>query len=371
MNARITPSALRGIVTAPHSKSYAQRYLIASHLSGERILPSFPDAGDDVRATYEALEALRLGQRRIDCKNSGTTARILAQVIAVTAPHAELAVSEQLSKRPLQTLISQPPRAGLYRVVGDTSSQYLSGLLFALPLLDGDSRLEMTTPLESSGYVAITIEVLRQFGITIWGNEHDGWDVSGNQVYRAPASIVCEGDWSSAPVWLGAGAGVIGLNPHTIQPDGIAFLPFCAFSEGVCTLDYSIPFPDHFDVSQNPDLTPLLAVLSAVRLGATVFTGIRRLKIKESDRIASILALVADLGGSARREGESLVVEGTGKLCGGVVDAFGDHRIVMGATLASCFCTNPVTILGADAVSKSYSRFFDDFVALGGHVEFE
>jgi len=371
MIAHITPRALSGSIPAIPSKSYAQRYLIAELLSGTYPFTEFDNAGEDIEATLSAVKSLHAGESAVDCGSSATAARILLQVLAVAYPDVALTCSDQLQKRPLEVLIDNPPQPGVYEVSGSQSSQYISGLMFALPLLEGDSTIALTSPLESSGYVDMTIEVLRQFGIDILPDAHSRWRIPGNQRYRAPSRIECEGDWSNAPVWLAAGAEVTGLSADTLQPDGQAFLAFCARTDKGYRLLPDLAFPAQIDVSQCPDLTPVLAVMAATRRGQTRIVGTRRLRIKESDRIASVVDLLTSLGGVAHTDGDDIVINGSGKLEGGTAQSYEDHRIVMAATLASRWCAETVTIVGCEAVAKSYPRFFDDFVALGGHVEFE
>jgi len=418
MNMRITPRTLSGTVPAIPSKSYAQRLLIAALLCDDTVALNFEKSCEDIESTQSAVEALRRGESVIDCKSSATAARILLQVMAVRFPGAEMICSEQLSKRPLETLITFPAKAGVYEISGKLSSQYISGLMFALPLLEGESKIVLTDPLESAGYVDITIDVLSQFGIEIHQDGQKGWTVPGNQRYVAPEYIECEGDWSNAPVWIAAGAVVTGLGVDTLQPDGQAFLPFCEYSEQpdgsslssskifgrtnsqsewissksaepqsppilaglrsdrpaartAFRLSGSARLPEVIDVSQCPDLTPVLAVMAATREGQTRIVGTHRLRIKESDRIESVVEMLRNLGGIAEVQGDDILITGQAKLAGGEVNSFEDHRIVMAATLASCWCESPVTIIGAEAVAKSYPHFFDDFCALGGQVEFE
>lgn len=375
MNAYITPHRLSGIVEAIPSKSYAQRYLIASFLSEAPSTLTFENPGDDIAATIRATDALKRGERTIDCGSSATAARILNQVIAVTHPRSEITGSEQLMSRPIESLIELPARSGLYKISGSQSSQYLSGLLFALPLLEGESRIELIDTLESSGYVDMTLEVLDKYSIVI-ESTGQGWIVPGGQIYRAPGDLVIEGDWSSAAVWLASGVIVTGLNPATKQPDGIAFFPYCSREGAGVRMRASAQLPATIDVSQCPDLTPVLAVMAATATRydepkTTRITGTHRLRIKESDRIESITQMLQALGAEVTVDGDDMIIVGKKTLSGGVIEARDDHRIVMAATLASCWCEDQVTIIGADAVTKSYPRFFDDFETLGGIVELE
>jgi 3-phosphoshikimate 1-carboxyvinyltransferase len=373
MDARITPRTIRGTVAAIPSKSYAQRLIIASLLCKESLVLDFFDPCEDIARAQNAVAALRRGEQRIEFGDSATLARILTPVLAVRYPQVEAVCSEQLSKRPLETFMDNPPRARTYRVPGSLSSQYISGLLFALPLLDGDSRIELTSPLQSAGYVDITLEVLSRFGVTVMpvadGGATVGWGVAGKQEYRTPAYIPCEGDWSSAAVLIAAGARVSNLEGDTFQPDGRAFLPYCQQADGRYRLKKDVRLPEVIDVSQCPDLTPVLAVMAATSDRKIRIVGGRRLRIKESDRLTSISRLITDLGGCAEVIGDEMLISGTRTLAGGTVDSWGDHRIVMAAALASCWCEKAVTITDAHVVAKSYPRFFDDFRTLGGCVE--
>jgi len=374
MIARITPHTLSGSLPAIASKSYAQRYLIAALLAEGATIPEFHEVGDDIKTTQNAVKALRAGAQTIDCASSATAARILLQVCAVRFPDVDLTFSKQLVHRPLETLIERPARAGIYHVSGAQSSQYLSGLLFALPLLDGESQIMVTDELQSSGYVEMTRKVLEQFSITSIPTA-EGWIVPGDQTYRMPTDLAVEGDWSNAAYWLAAGVTVTGLRSDTLQPDGIALLPFCEKVGVAYQLRADFQLPDVIDVSQSPDLTPALAVMAATdgREPSHKYriTGTGRLRIKESDRIKSVVAMLSGLGAIVGIEGDDILIMGQRSLEGGCVDAHDDHRIVMATALASCWCGDTVTIEGAEAVTKSYPRFFDDFISLGGSVEIE
>ena len=372
MKAIITPRTLSGTIAAIPSKSYAQRFLIASLLSGGPF-PTFADAGDDIRATRDAVEALRAGERVIDCGSSATTARILLQILAVKYPDVSLTCSDQLKSRPLKTFINQNSHQGDYHLRDMKSSQYISGLMFALPLLSDDHSILLNEPLESAGYVDMTQILLRAFNVTVESitDDNTGWRIPGAQTYTTPDDYVIEGDWSSAPVWIAAGAQVTGLAQDTLQPDGKAFQQFCKREGDSFHRDYRVALPRVIDVSQCPDLTPVLAVMAAVSAGSTRITGTSRLRIKESDRIKTVVDLLYTLGGVVETKGDDIIIQGLDFLRGGTIDAHDDHRIVMAATLASCWCTDTVIIEGAEAVGKSYPTFFNDFHALGGHVAFE
>jgi 3-phosphoshikimate 1-carboxyvinyltransferase len=270
-------------------------------------------------------------------------------------------------------------RSGRFELPGNVSSQYVTGLLLALPLLKGASEIALTTELESLDYVRITLGVLEQYGIVV-EQRGNGFHVPGDQQYRSPRNVVIEGDWSNAAFFLAAGAigtaplTVIGLAAHSLQGDRrvVDFLrqfgaEVSVGPEGVrveprqllgCTID----------IGETPDLLPVLAVVAACAEGETRFCNAARLRLKESDRLQAPAPLLRALGGEAEELPDGLVVRG-GRLMGGSVDSFHDHRIAMAAAVAACACSDPVTIQGAEAVGKSYPAFYTDYQSLGGVVD--
>jgi len=251
--------------------------------------------------------------------------------------------------------------AGVYRLPGNVSSQFVTGLLYALPLLDGDSKIRVTTPLESRGYVDLTLDVLTQFGISVQNENYEVFRIPGAQRF-CPKSLTVEADWSQAGFWYAANfldnqVRINNLNPASKQGDmAISDLYWKLARPGDCEID----------ISDCPDLLPPLAVMAAVRQGTTRFVNAARLRIKESDRIAAAAAMLTALGGQAEEGTDSLTVRGVPVLSGGTVDGANDHRIVMAAAVAATACTGPVTVLGAQAVSKSYPDFFEVYRSLGG-----
>jgi len=267
----------------------------------------------------------------------------------------------------------------------------------ALPRLEGTSEIVLTTPLESTDYVNITLEVLEQYGIVI-EQEGDHFVVPGGQQFRSPKSVTIEGDWSNAAFFLAAGAlssgvpsvfslaigdlsasmSMTGLSPHSPQGDRkiVDFLrQFGAQLTQETNLDphqvrvFAAPLRGTtIDIGETPDLLPVLAVVAACAIGETRFTNAARLRLKESDRLQATAALLRSLGGNVEELPDGLLVRG-GKLTGGVVDSFNDHRIAMTAAVAAIACTEPVIIQGADAVAKSYPAFFTDYQKLGGVVD--
>ena len=318
----------------------------------------------------------------LDCGESGSTLRFLLPVCAAKPHDLEAPIvltgSGRLPSRPngplLEALRSHGAQihgdflpltvdgglfAGDYELLGNVSSQYFSGLLFALPLLEGDSTLRYTSPLESRPYVDLTLSVLRQFGICIDEMEN-GWRVPGGQRYASPGTAEAEGDWSAAAFWLGANmlgnaVTVEGLNDHSCQGD-----------QAIETLLSRVG--GEINVTDTPDLMPILSAVAAAIPGkVTRITGAARLRLKESDRLAAMAKTIQALGGQAEELPDGLIIHGT-KLKGGTVDGMNDHRVVMSAAIAATACQEPVTILGAEAVNKSYPDFWNDFEALGGYI---
>lgn len=382
MNIRIEPGPLRGTVQAMPSKSHSHRLLIAAALTGGGVRVLSPGESEDIRATRECLAQLSSESPALPCGESGSTLRFLLPVAMALKEKVVFLGSERLLSRPLSPLWEEMETHGCsfsmgknrlevqgsltpgdFRLPGNVSSQFVTGLLFALPLLAGDSRICLTSPLESAGYVDLTLDVLEKSGIRISLDEENGlpvYGIPGGQTYRCPDGLTPEGDWSNGAVWLAANyvgyanqVKCAGLDESSLQGDRV-----------VLSLLRSLP--SHIDVAQIPDLVPVLAVVAALRPGTTVFSGGARLKLKESDRIATVAALVNGLGGQAEALPDGLMVRGKPLLAGGEVSGANDHRIVMAAALASCLCKSPVTILGAEAVNKSYPGFFRDFKSLGG-----
>ena len=425
MNVICYPSVLSGSVPAIPSKSDAHRKLICAALSGRRcVLKMHGPFCDDIAATVRCLEALgasvemhpdglcvnpvqRQRHADLDCGESGSTLRFLLPVAMTVCSDISVTGSGRLPDRPIGTLVQAmsahgvqfsqdhlPLRAkgtltgGVYEIEGNISSQFLSGLLMALSFLDTDSEIRLTTSLQSSKYVDMTLDTLREFGAQIEAAVENGllrYHIKGTQVREIPCSFPVDADWSNAAFWLTAGAiqptgavCVTGLDPASIQGDkeivrilrqSGANLDMTAGSS-ISAMTVSCGTLDEFDVSMEeiPDLLPILAVRAAAGKGVYHFTHAERLRLKESDRLTATADLIRALGGKAEELPDGLTVYG-GQLTGGTVDAKNDHRLVMAAAIAALRCEEPVTILGAEAVNKSYPAFFDDYKALGGRVD--
>ena len=414
MNITIEPGMLRGAVTAPASKSMAHRALIAAALSDGLTTLHLNALNDDIDATLDALTALGAlidynprrglmpvrpiegapGLTRViegltgkasahvrydevieaDCGESGSTLRFLLPVACALGVRARFVGRGRLPERPMADLtralrahgaiidsdalpmnVEGALRGGLWEMPGNVSSQYITGLLLALPLLGEDSEIHLTSPLQSAAYVDMTLQVLREFGIAVQATER-GWRVPGGQVYRSPGDVFVEGDWSAAAFWhaanaLGAQIDVLGAPRWSKQGDR-------------AVLD--LLGKPHINAENVPDLVPALAAAAAVLDQRTEITGAARLRLKESDRLKAVSDMINALGGRAGQTTDGLLIEGGAPLHGGMVDGFGDHRIVMAAAILATRAEGPVVISGAEAVSKSYPGFFDDFRALGG-----
>lgn len=386
MNLNLTPTKLRGAITPPPSKSYSHRALIAAALGGAgSVLTNLADSRD-ITATRRCLDALAApgdDLPLLDCGESGSTLRFLIPVALALRGGARFTGQGRLMDRPqkpyfdlfdekgvfyeqkdgvLSVQGALPP--GTYRLPGDVSSQFVTGLLYALPLLDGDSEIVLTSPLESRAYVDMTVEVLSRFGVRA-AESANGWAVPGGQRYR-PNSLEIEADWSQAGFFyaakgLGNDLTLQGMNPNSTQGDRIIVPYYEQLSRGGDV---------ELDVSQCPDLVPPLAVHAAVRRGTTRIVNAARLRIKESDRLATVTATLNALGARIEESPDSLTIHGVDALAGGVdVDCCNDHRIAMMAAVAATRCKEPITLLGAQCVAKSYPTFWEDYKKLGGRIK--
>ena len=409
MDITIFPEKLHGSVNAIPSKSHAHRLMVCAALADKPTRIEIPTICDDLSATISCIAGFGgeiehcYGQAEVitpirdlpasavaSCGESGSTLRFFLPLAGALGVDTTFLLEGRLPYRPLSPLweemgrngcrlswlnranllsagmhpsrsvtaglhMSGALRPGHYRIDGGVSSQFISGLLMALPLLDGESRLELIGRVESKPYVDMTLGVLSQFGVT-WND----FRTAGNQKFISPGTVTVEGDWSSAAFWLasaalGSDVAVTGLDENSLQGDKAisGLLPM---------------LQEHITVSAAdvPDLVPILAVVAAANQGA-VITDVRRLRLKESDRIHAIVEMLCALGGRAFADENTLTIY-PATLTGGTVDACNDHRIAMAAAIASTVCSSPVTILGAECVSKSYPSFWKEFARLGGRI---
>jgi 3-phosphoshikimate 1-carboxyvinyltransferase len=410
----ISPSVIRGTLTPPPSKSAAHRLLIAAALAGEGRVRGL-SLSADMEATLRAVRGLGVSVRLdgdaacfapappssspsplpVDCGESGSTLRFLIPLYAARGIPAVFTGHGRLPERPLGVYADCLPPHGVtlsaasglpltvtgrltggdFALPGDVSSQFITGLLFALPLCREDSRIRLTTPLESAGYVDMTLQVLRQAGIRVEPLE-DGWFIPGSQTYR-PLDTAVESDWSQAAFLLAAGAlggevTLTGLNPASAQGDREALSLFRRFGAAVEEAPGRIvcrKAPLHgidIDAAQIPDLVPVLAVTAALADGVTHITGAARLRLKESDRLAAVADGIRRLGGRVEESPDSLTISGVSRLAGGRAEGYNDHRIVMALSMAALGCEAPVTVTDAQSVAKSWPAFFEDYRAIGG-----
>lgn len=339
----LLPRPLRGRITPPPSKSHLHRLMIASFLAGAEM-PSAPGLeSEDVAATRRCAEALadakEHGAREavLDCGESGSTLRFFAPVAAALGVKARFVKRGRLAERPsIEYDVLKP---GVHELRGDVSSQFVTGLLFALPLLEGDSEIRFTTPLQSRGYVEMTLRVLADFSIKVERTDGGGFRVPGRQRYVAPKTVAPEADWSGAAFWFAANAlgseiTIEGLDETSAQPDRVVGALVRRIAEANARGEEA-----EVDVSECPDNYPALAVVNHALGGRVRFTGTERLRIKESDRIAAMEGVFASP-------------------CD--VDSRGDHRIAMAAAVLAMHGDSPAVVHGAGCVAKSYPGFWDE-----------
>ena len=395
MDITIYPQKLQGLIEVIPSKSQAHRYLICAALADVPTNIGCTETSRDMDATADCLRALGAKIERttwgyrvipiteipksamLPCRDSGSTLRFLLPVVGALGVDATFQMEGRLPQRPLSPLweelermgctLTRPTadtircqgklRPGAYSIPGNVSSQYISGLLFGLSLLDGHSHIDITGRLESEPYVAMTRQTLRKFRVYATPDF-----IKGGRAYCSPKNVQVEGDCSNAAFFQAAyqlGNRIMTVCPletDSVQGDRIA-----------AHLLFELKHHQTIDAADIPDLVPILSVMSAANQGA-VFTNIARLRLKESDRVASVIAMLTALGGRAEANENTLTVFGTG-LRGGTVDACSDHRIAMSAAIAATVCTEPVTILGAECVEKSYPKFWAEYARLGGIYE--
>ena len=380
MDITIHPRPLRGEIQVIPSKSQAHRYLICAAFADNPTQLVCPETNRDIEATVDCLNALGADICKTDngyviqpvsgipekailnCCESGSTLRFMLPIAGALGVDATFQMAGRLPQRPLSPLweemermgctLTRPTadtircsgklRAGEYVIDGGVSSQFITGLMFAQCLIPGECGLELTGKVESVPYINLTKDAQRLFG--------------GPQ-FHSPGTVTVEGDWSNGAFWLAAKAlgselEILGLNPESVQGDRVVVDILKALEDGIPTVS----------AKDIPDLVPILSVVAAAKHGA-VFTDIRRLRLKESDRVASTIAMIENLGGKAEADENTLRIYGTG-LAGGTVDAVNDHRIAMASAIAATVCSQDVTILGEECVKKSYPKFWEEYERL-------
>ncbi len=414
----ISPGRLEGTVSVPPSKSAAHRAIICAALSeGTSILQPVA-MSNDIAATIACMRALGASMTLegstltvngsgalhnkfvrpavLDCGESGSTLRFLIPVAAALGAAAEFVGHGRLPMRPIGVFSDcLPPKgisfetegglplkingrlqSGVFSVPGDVSSQFITGLLLALPLLEGDSEIILTTPLQSAGYIDMTIDIMRTFGVNV-ERTNEGWLVSGGQSYKS-RSFTVEGDWSQAAFFMTAAAlgghiTIDNLDSSSYQGDKACVEIYSRFGariaespDGSITIEGGELHGTDINAENIPDMVPALAVTAALCEGVTHITGAERLRIKECDRLAAMTDALTRLGADIRETPDGLIIKGVKTLKGGSVEGCNDHRIVMSMSAASCRCDGDIIISDMESVNKSYPSFFEDLKRLGG-----
>ena len=414
MNQTVSPGPRTGSVRIPASKSQAHRLLICAALGAQPVALRCDGVSADIAATARCLRALGAditddgaGTLRIDpiagempahadlfCGESGSTLRFLLPVVGALGADVTFRMEGRLPERPLSPLdavlaahgmtirrdgallhVSGQLHPGAYELPGEVSSQYISGLLMALPRLPGESTLAVTGRLESAGYIAMTEDALRLSGIRLQKSGRT-YTIPGGQTARLPARCHVEGDWSNAAFFLcmgalsPAGVTVTGLASNSPQGDRAVLDVLRRFGADVretqdtVTVRRGALHGVTIDAAPIPDLIPVLSVVAALADGQTQVVNAARLRLKESDRLESTAAMLRALGAQVEVHDSGLTVTGRKVLTGGTVDPQHDHRIAMAAATAACGCTAPVTVRDCACTDKSYPRFWTDLSAL-------
>lgn len=414
---KITPTALKGEVTIPPSKSLSHRAIICAALSkGESRVENLIFS-EDIIATAKAMESLgikmeleedsiniigtnklKLINNEIDCNESGSTLRFIIPIALLADGEVTFTGRGRLTSRPLTTYynifdkegIEYNTKSGLplkakgslkpstYEVEGNISSQFITGLMFTLPLLNGDSKIKIIGDLESKGYVDLTIDVLKQYGVEIINNDYKEFIVKGSQEYKSQNYRV-EGDYSQVAFFIVAGLlggeiTCLDVKKDSLQGDK-AIVDIVRKMGGKIEIfeDKLKVYPSKthgavIDASQCPDLVPIIATLGALSEGETRIINAERVRIKESDRLEAMRCELNKIGADIKETPDGLIINGKKSLKGGIVEGWNDHRIVMAMAIASIRCEDDLIIEGSEAIKKSYPTFFEDFKKLGGIV---
>ena len=417
----IKPSLLKGEVIIPPSKSLGHRGIIAASLSRGVCKIFNVQYSKDILATLNIMENLGVKVKKdenslmidgkdifnfykdeisLDCNESGSTLRFLIPVSLIRHGNYVFCGGGKLGERPLKPYyeifdekninyfvdegglplhISGGLKSGIYKVEGNVSSQFITGLMFALPMLDGDSEIHIINKLESKGYVDLTLDVLRCFGIIIENYDYKTFKIKGNQSYEAKDYYI-EGDYSQGAFFLVAGAigssiDCKGLKESSLQGDKVIIdilkrmgALVVRNGDNVCAKPSKTKGID-IDVSDCPDLVPILAVLGSLSQGTTKILNAKRVRTKECDRLMAITKELNKMGAKITELEDSLIIEGINEFEGGTVSSHNDHRIAMALSIAATRAKNPVVIEEANSIEKSYPNFYEDYILLGGKVD--
>lgn len=423
MDMTFSPAQLQGVAAAPASKSEAHRRMICAGLThGTTVLTGFMDS-DDAAATARCLKALGASIHQegdalsltgyaektarlpvLDCGESGSTLRFFVPIALAMAGGGVFRMHGRLSQRPMdvyrdlfvprgvrwhmgigcdgaaELTVRGVLEAGHYVLPGNVSSQFVSGLMFALPLLKEDSTLTVVPPVESSGYIRMTLEALAQSGVIMQETAPFTWNIPGDQAYHAPNGCL-SGDYSQAAVLLCAGAlghdvTVTRLARETTQGDRAVLAHLQALGASVSETEEGITVQGghlhgaELDMCNCPDVAPIVALVCQMAEGRSILRGCGRLRLKECDRLAATVETLTLLGGQARAEGDSIIIDGVKQLRGGVtLPDYHDHRMVMLGAIAATIAQAPVTVAGVEALNKSWPEFISVYRDLGGKAE--
>lgn len=413
-NVIYSPFTPNGTVTVPPSKSDVHRAIICAALSKGKCTISPVALSNDIKATIGCIKALgatattnknvltidgtHIFENKnalLDCGESGSTLRFFIPVAAVGGVNTEFVGHGRLPQRPIGIFTQTLPKAGVtcttsgglplkisgklqsgkFEVPGNVSSQFITGLMFALPLLENDSDIVLTSPIESVGYINMTIYTMAQFGVCVEATDY-GWHIKGNQHY-APTNYTTDGDWSQAAFFMVSGAigksvTVNGVNKNSAQGDKKIADLLAEFGADVTQTDTSVTVSKNklkaitIDASQIPDLVPVLAVCASFAEGTTKIINASRLRIKESDRLKTTANLLNALGAKVNELDDGLEICGVQMLTGGKVDGCNDHRIVMSAAVCGAKLNGTIECTDALSINKSYPEFFNDYNSIGG-----
>jgi len=411
------PGRLSGVLAVPPSKSVAHRAIICSALAKGESVVSPVDVSDDMRATLMCMTALGAHWQRegnslringqafppkpcpdMDCLESGSTLRFAIPLSLILAGGGTFHTKGRLKERPLgpyeiifkqQGIMLEKTEdgfsikgnltAGRYELPGDVSSQFVTGLLLALPLLDGDSQIHLTSPMESEGYVQLTLDAMAVFGVTIHRPDAFSFLIPGGQAY-SPRAYQVEGDYSQAAVMLcasalGSNVKLQGLNPNSHQGDWAVagILEQMGASTSMDERTFSMESrPLHglvIDGGQIPDTLPMLALTMCLSEGESRIENAGRLRLKECDRLHATVTELTKLGADIRAEGDAIIIRGQKSLAGGVsVVSYDDHRMAMMLSIAALHCKEPIILDNPACVKKSWPSYWEDYLALGGNI---
>jgi 3-phosphoshikimate 1-carboxyvinyltransferase len=421
MNVIIKPKKLAGEVVIPPSKSLSHRAIIAASLAEGKSEIANVLFSKDIKATIEAMRAcganiiehsdsltiygssVRRFKSELNANESGSTIRFMIPIALVCPEKMTFKGENHLVKRPLDTYYeifekigikySHPEdaylplktegglKSGLYEIRGDISSQFITGLLYALPMLEGDSKIVITTNLESKGYVDLTLDILAKFGIEIENNKYKEFNIKGNQKYKA-FDYTVEGDYSQSAFFLVAGAlgndiKLLAMNEASYQGDKKIIADMRDFGCDVEAVNDTLKCSTNhlcgatIDFAQSPDLGPALTVLASVAKGKSEFINASRLRIKECDRITCMRIELEKMGAKINESPDGMEIWGVDNLNGAIIDSHNDHRVAMAIAMAATISTGEIKILNAGCVSKSFPHFWDVYKSLGGDVTYE